>query len=128
MNSGEEQLRDGDCFCVPEEAREAGHLLSQGRLLQRARTARTQHGGDASLPRVLPAAALVRNASQSSAVERAVLLFLHLLISFRLSLLHYLLCDSKKLCDRAYKGDVILNRVVCVTCGNERNLVRILCY
>lgn len=103
---------DGDCFCAPKEACEAGHLLSQGWLLQRARTARTRHGGDASLLSVLPAAALLRNACQNSAVERALLLFLHLLISFRLSLLHYLLCDSKKLCDRVYKGDVILKRVV----------------
>lgn len=103
---------DGDCFCVPEEAHEAGHVLSQGRLLQHARTARTRHRGDTSLPTVLHAAALVRKACQSSAVERALLLFLHLLICFRLSLLHYLVCDSRKLCDRVYKGDVILNKVV----------------
>lgn len=103
---------DGDCFCVPEEAREAGHVLSRGRLLQHARTAQTWHRGDASLPSVLRAAALVRKACQSSAVERALLLFLHLLISFRLSLLHYLVCDSRKLCGRVYKGDVIISRVV----------------
>lgn len=86
------------------------HLLSRGRLLQCARTA-TSSKHSLHLPRVLYAAALVFQTCQISVEERALFLFIHLLISLLLSLYHYLLFNSRKLWDIFCKGNVILNTV-----------------